>query len=245
MPASALSTQRHALTAISENIDTSLVTQGWIDDKPCLVTVDTGGVCDRVHARHCYRMARKAAEPTSWEALPVLKEVYVTLTLGRLPLKVWVFVANITNEFILGLDILHAHDATVDIGRRTLRLAEEEVSLWSPGDGPCPSSLVMAKDQIIPAQCEGIVMAKLDSPLRVESGLVEPSPQARPPQGIYISRSLVQDRPEVPVRVLNTTHRGQKLARGSPLAHCEPVTLVTPPIWTTARLPRQAPKYRK
>jgi hypothetical protein len=88
-------------------------------------------------------------------------------------------------------------------------------------------------------------MASLESPLGVQSGLVGPSPQARPPQGLYIARTLVQDRREVPVRVLNTTHRDQKLARGSPLAHCDPVTLVTPPIWITARLPSQAPKYRK
>jgi hypothetical protein len=39
----------------------------------------------------------------------------------------WVFVANITDELILGLDILRAYDASVDIGRQTLRLADEEV----------------------------------------------------------------------------------------------------------------------
>jgi hypothetical protein len=31
-----------ALTVITENADPSLVTQGWVGDKPCLVTVDTG-----------------------------------------------------------------------------------------------------------------------------------------------------------------------------------------------------------
>jgi hypothetical protein len=179
------------------------------------------------------------------EVLPALKVVYVTLTLRRRPLKIWVFVANITNEFILGLDILRVYDATVDIGLQTFRLAEEEASLWSPGEGSRPSSLVVAKDKIIPAQCEGIVMARLESPLGVESDLVETSPQARPTQGIYIARTLVKDRREVPVRVLNTIHRDQKLARVSFLAHCEPVTLVTPPIWITARLPTQAPKFRK
>jgi hypothetical protein len=50
----------------------------------------------------------------------------------------WIFIADITNEFILGLDILRADDAFVDIGRQTLRLAEEEVSLRSPGAGPVP-----------------------------------------------------------------------------------------------------------
>jgi hypothetical protein len=171
-------------------------------------------------------MARNAAEPTIqtangiWGSAPLLKEVFLTLTLGRRPLKIWVFVANITNEFILGLDILRAYNASVDIGLQTLRLAEEEVSLWSPGAGPRPSSLVVAKDQVIPALCEGIVMARLESPLGVENGLVKPRPQALPPEGIYIAKTLVQARQEVPLRVLNATHRDQKLTKESPLAQC-------------------------
>jgi hypothetical protein len=88
---------------------------------------------------------------------------------------------------------------------------------------------VVAKDQVIPAQCEGIIIARLESLLGVENGLVEQSPQAHPPEGIYTARTLVQDRQEVPVRVVNAAHWDQKLTRGSPLAHCEPVTLVIPP----------------
>jgi hypothetical protein len=41
--------------------------------------------------------------------------------------------------------------------------------------------------------------------------------------------SEVHDHREVPVRVLNATNREQKLTRGSPLARCEPVMMVTPP----------------
>jgi hypothetical protein len=141
----------------------------------------------------------------------------------------WVFVANITDELILGLDILRAYDASVDIRRQTLRLAEEEVSLWSPGAGPHTSSLVVAKDQVIPAQCEGVVMARMENLLGVDNGLVDPSPQANQPEGIYIATTLVQDRQELPVRVMDATHTDQKLKRGSHLAHCEPVTLVTSP----------------
>jgi hypothetical protein len=92
-----------------------------------------------------------------------------------------------------------------------------------------PSSLVVAKDQVKPAQCEGIVMDRLVNPFRVENGLVELSTQAHSPEGICIVRSLVQVCWEVPVRVLNASHRNQKLTRRYLLAHCEPVTLVTPP----------------
>jgi hypothetical protein len=53
-------------------------------------------------------------------------------------------------------------------------------------------------------------MARLESPLGVENGLVEPSPQAHPPEGIYIARTFVQDCREVPVKVLNAMHRETK-----------------------------------
>jgi hypothetical protein len=99
----------------------------------------------------------------------------------------WVFVTNITSEFILGLDILRAYDASVELGRQMLCLAEEEVSLWSPGAGLHPSSLVVAKVQVIPAKCEGILMTRLESPLGVECDLVEQSPNAHLPKRIYIA----------------------------------------------------------
>jgi hypothetical protein len=111
----------HALTVITENADSSLVTQGWVGDKPCLVT----GACVTV-ARPDIAVGWPEREPNqrftlqtvSGEALAILKEVFLTLTLGRSSLKIWVFVADITNGFILGLDILPTYDASVFIGRR-------------------------------------------------------------------------------------------------------------------------------
>jgi hypothetical protein len=50
----------------------------------------------------------------------------VELTMGRRNVWSWVFVADIT-DFILGLDILRAYDASVDIGRHVLRLGRDEV----------------------------------------------------------------------------------------------------------------------
>jgi hypothetical protein len=207
------------LTGTTTKADTGLVTQGSVGDKPCLVTVDTGAYVIVARPDMAAGWPERQPNPNlalqmvSGEALPIMKEVFLTLTLGRRPLKIWVFVADITDELILGLDVLRAYDVSVDTGRQTLRLAEEEASLWNPGAGPCPSSLVVAKDKVIPARCEGIIIARLESPIGVENGLVEPSPQAHPPEGIYIARTLVQDRQEVPFRVLNATHRDQKLTR--------------------------------
>jgi hypothetical protein len=48
-------------------------------------------------------------------------------------------VCKITNEFILGLDILRAYDESVELGRQTLRLAGEGIAK-EPRDG-APSFL--------------------------------------------------------------------------------------------------------
>jgi predicted aspartyl protease len=66
-------------------------------------------------------------QTASGETIPVVKEARVELTIGRRTLRSWVFVADIADDFVLGLDILRAYDASVDIGRRVLRLGQDEV----------------------------------------------------------------------------------------------------------------------
>jgi hypothetical protein len=120
-------------TVITERADPSLAIQGWVGDKPCLVTVDIGVYVTAARPNiaaqwpereinQCYTL-----QTASGEVLPILKEVFLTLTLGQRSLNIWVLIANITNEFILGLDILRAYDAYVDLGCQMLHLAEEEV----------------------------------------------------------------------------------------------------------------------
>jgi hypothetical protein len=94
-------------------------------------------------------------QTVSGESFPILKEIFLTLSLLQRPLKIQLFVISITNEFILGLDILRSYDVSVDLGPQTLHLAEEGVSLWHAGAGPRLSSLVVASDQVIPGTMQG------------------------------------------------------------------------------------------
>jgi hypothetical protein len=59
----------------------------------------------------------------SGRTIPVLREALRELTLGQRALNVWVFVDDITHDLILGLDILRAYNATVDVERHRLRPA--------------------------------------------------------------------------------------------------------------------------
>jgi hypothetical protein len=56
-----------------------------------------------------------------------VKEERVELTLERRTLRTWVFVADITDDFILGLDILRIYDASVDVGCYVLLLGRDQV----------------------------------------------------------------------------------------------------------------------
>ena len=54
----------------------------------------------------------------------MFKVDFVELTLGRRTPKIWVFVAEVTEEFVLCLDVLRSYDASVELGLYLLRLGQ-------------------------------------------------------------------------------------------------------------------------
>ena len=145
------------------------------------MTIDTGASVtiarpDMVAGQPEKKPSRACVLQTaSGETIPVLKEALVELTLGRRALRIWVFVADVTDEFILGLDILRAYDASVDLGRHLLRLGGEEVTLWGPGTRTKTARLSLVDDEVNPAPCERAVMARLGAPLGAPNVLIEPN----------------------------------------------------------------------
>jgi hypothetical protein len=66
-------------------------------------------------------------QTASGGTIPIVQEARVELTLGRRTLRIWVFDAEITDDYILKMDILRAYDASVDVGRHVLQLGQDEV----------------------------------------------------------------------------------------------------------------------
>jgi hypothetical protein len=56
----------------------------------------------------------------------------VELTLGHRPLKIFMFIAEITDEFILRMDLLRIYNASDDLGCYVLRVGQEDILSWSP-----------------------------------------------------------------------------------------------------------------
>jgi hypothetical protein len=125
----------------------------------------------------------------------------------------------------------------VDLGRHLLRLRREEVTLWRPGAQVKSSRLILVSDEVIPARCETVVMARLGAPLRATNILIEPS-QKCPQDGLFIARALVRARPTVPVRVMNVTNQDQVLKEGTTIGHRQ-TALSAAPIDEQKPEPRQ------
>jgi hypothetical protein len=90
------------------------------------------GIFDCREARHRRATARLPGRQCvlqvgSGRTIPVVREALGELTLGQRALNIWIFVADIMEEFILGLDILRAYHATVDVERHMLRLGQDEL----------------------------------------------------------------------------------------------------------------------
>jgi hypothetical protein len=86
------------------------------------MTVDTGGYVTAAgwperQPYQCYTLGT-----VSGEALPIVKEGFLTMTLGRCPLTILVFIGNVTNKFILRMEIMWECNVSVDIWRQTLHL---------------------------------------------------------------------------------------------------------------------------
>jgi hypothetical protein len=59
-------------------------------------------------------------QTASSETIPAVNQTRVELNPGRRTLGIWVFVADITDDLILGLYTLRAYYSSLDIGRRVL-----------------------------------------------------------------------------------------------------------------------------
>jgi hypothetical protein len=121
------------LSVLVQGTSDSLIAEGWILGKPCRVTI-----------------ARPDSSRKAWkEAKPVVRLANGVrrdhprgeggcgpASLGRRAFRIWMFVAEVTDAFNLGLDVVRACDASVDLGRHVLRLGQKEVTLWNPGARP-------------------------------------------------------------------------------------------------------------
>ncbi|GBM83645.1 hypothetical protein AVEN_160813-1 [Araneus ventricosus] len=119
-----------------------------------------------------------------------------------------IYVADITDPCILGLDFLQKFNFSVDLEKNEIRTGEEEIPLLSASAEHSKLYSVLAKEKtIIPARSECLIQgvpevsgkfryAVIDFPIQVSQ------------KGVLVVATLVDlKREDIPVRVLNLDNK--------------------------------------
>jgi hypothetical protein len=109
----------------------------------------------------------------------------------------WIFAAEITDEFVLGLDVLHEHNVSVDLGPCVLQLGEEEVVVWQPGACPCSFPYANGSNEVIEGWCGRVMTMQLKGSLEMVDSLLGLGSKAIHPPGVSRKRMLGQPPKEI------------------------------------------------
>ncbi|GBM94248.1 hypothetical protein AVEN_82402-1 [Araneus ventricosus] len=135
-----------------------------------------------------------------------------------------IYVADITDPCILGLDFLQKFNVTVDLEKNEIRTGGEEIPLFSANVQHSKSCSVLVKKRtIIPARSECLIQGISEAPGQFRYAVTN-FPNQASQKGVLVAATLVDLEMEViPVRVLNLNNKPKILDKGDVIATCEPV----------------------
>ena len=169
------------------------------------------------------------------ERAPIRGKIDLEIGIGNQTFIHETWIADITDECLLGLDFLMLHGCQVDVKDGVLCLGREEIPLSKPSAGALEQHCyraVVARPVSLPPHSEVIVPARIEGLSGGERwGILESavttSQDATP---VLVGRTLVDlQRQEVPVRVMNLTHEPRRLRKGAALAQCEELMSICQP----------------
>ncbi|GBM40902.1 Retrovirus-related Pol polyprotein from transposon 297 [Araneus ventricosus] len=135
-----------------------------------------------------------------------------------------IYVADITDPSILGLDFLQKFNFTVDLEKNEIRTGGEEIPLFSASLQHSKSCCVLAKKRtIIPARSECHIQGVPEVPGQFRYAVTD-FPSYVSQKGVLVAATFVDLEMEaIPVRVLNLNNKPKILDEGDVIATCEKV----------------------
>ncbi|GFU65022.1 retrovirus-related Pol polyprotein from transposon 412 [Trichonephila clavipes] len=179
------------------------------------------------------RVPRNLLDPTprgatdrDGEKIDIHGKLKVKIKFGDATYQHAVYVADIADPFILGLDFLKEHGFTLDFNKNELRSIHEEVTIFKIEHRSEPIRQVTANENItIPPRTEIIVPGYIGNDVSFNSGLIGSAENKA--NGLLIASTLVDlSRKTIPVRICNVTEKPRVFQKGEVLATCSPVTCV-------------------
>ena len=156
--------------------------------------------------------------------VPLKGPVEVELGVGKASFLTTVYVADIEDPCILGLDFLNNHNCIFDLPKLTMEVDGMNVSLRMPRDKQTVQTfrITVKKNVRIPPKSEAIVQCYREGDLLAASAIVERGDGLD--EGILVGKTLVDCSKQcVPALVANVLDKSIHLSEGTVLGICEPV----------------------
>ncbi|KAJ8913377.1 hypothetical protein NQ315_008769 [Exocentrus adspersus] len=169
-------------------------------------------------------------ETANGEVIPVKGVHLAEIRLGNSTFRQKVFVADITDDVLLGLNVMAEQNFILDLPQRVLKTNNEEIILNFPKIRALPIRTVKAIEDVeIPPQSEVVLEAICDdSTEEDETVIVEPkSENLLHHKGILTGRTLtVRKNNQMFVRIMNLKDYPQQISKGEPIGTCQTAEVV-------------------
>ncbi|GBN23365.1 hypothetical protein AVEN_43980-1, partial [Araneus ventricosus] len=209
-----------------------LYLEGSICGIQCLMLVDTGAsitllrtdLAQKLKEQLIYTAPNISLKTATGEKTEIRGKLDASIECGLRKFHHRIYVADITDPCILGLDFLQKFNFTVDLEKNEIRTGGEEIPLFSANVQHSKSCSVLVKKRtIIPARSECLIQGIPEAPGQFRYAVTN-SPNQASQKGVLVAATLVDLEMEViPVRVLNLNKKSKILDKGDVIATCEPV----------------------
>lgn len=211
----------------------SIYVDGTIDSIPLKMLLDTGATKTIIRPDLVKKMGKSNLFPTKWrlrtatgEQATASGEIDLNITVGNTSIKHRVLVAEVEDEFILGMDIMRKHGFKLDLKKGVMMVNEEELVLNPREENP--ARIIITEDVTLPERSESIVHAQLKDDF-CEGNVVMLEPQnddVETGKGIVIGKSLMKANPVILVRIMNINFYPAELKRGTVVGKCSAISSI-------------------
>jgi predicted aspartyl protease len=158
------------------------------------------------------------------ETSPFIGQINVQISLGKKFYQHNVFIADISNEGILGMDFLAANNCDVHLSENSLCLKGESIPLFhyaSNAKSCCRISI--RETTYVPPNTEIIAKGQLMDLISKDLvGLVEHTDKFVNKKGLLLARAIINlNKEEIPLRIVNVNDTPCTIYKGTIVATCE------------------------
>ncbi|GBM95875.1 Retrovirus-related Pol polyprotein from transposon 412 [Araneus ventricosus] len=209
-----------------------LYLEGSICGISCLMLVDTGAnvtlvrtdLVQKLKENFIYTAPNISLKTATGEKAEIRGKLDAAIECVCRKFQHRIYVADITDPYILGLDFLQKFNFTVDLEKNEIRTGGEEIPLFSASAEHSKLCSVLAKEKTIkPTRSECLIQGVPEVSGKFRYAVTD-FPSQVSQKGVLVAATLVDlKREAIPVRVLNLDNKPKTVDKGAVIATCEPV----------------------